>query len=104
MSSLHFTSVLNSTNSNNKGFPDGSGGKESACNAGDPGSILQCWSGRSLGEVLIKIILINKILNMTVYFKITILLNIFPFYLNFLLLQLYHDFTIFFTLLKLIYF
>ena len=23
----------------NLGFPDGSGGKESACNAGDPGSI-----------------------------------------------------------------
>ena len=31
-----------------KGFPGGSGGKESACNAGDPGSIP--GSGRSLGE------------------------------------------------------
>ena len=32
----------------NLGFPDGSGGKESACNAGDPGSIP--GSGRSPGE------------------------------------------------------
>ena len=31
------------------GFPDGSDGKESACNAGDPGSIP--GSGRSPGEV-----------------------------------------------------
>ena len=31
-----------------KDFPCGSDGKESACNAGDPGSIL--WSGRSGGE------------------------------------------------------
>ena len=31
-----------------QGFPDGSVGKESACNAGDPGSIP--GSGRSLGE------------------------------------------------------
>ena len=30
------------------GFPDGSDGKESACNAGDPGSIP--GSGRSPGE------------------------------------------------------
>ena len=30
------------------GFPGGSVGKESACNAGDPGSIL--GSGRSAGE------------------------------------------------------
>ena len=30
------------------GFPDSSVGKESACNAGDPGSI--CGSGRSAGE------------------------------------------------------
>ena len=30
------------------GFPDGSDGKESACNAGDPGSVPE--SGRSLGE------------------------------------------------------
>ena len=30
------------------GFPGGSGGKESACNAGDPGSISEL--GRSLGE------------------------------------------------------
>ena len=30
------------------GFPDGSDGKESACNVGDPGSIP--WSGRSPGE------------------------------------------------------
>ena len=30
------------------GFPDGSDGKESSCNAGDPGSIL--GSGRSPGE------------------------------------------------------
>ena len=30
------------------GFPGGSDGKESACNAGDPGSIP--GSGRSLGE------------------------------------------------------
>ena len=30
------------------GFPDSSVGKESACNAGDPGSIP--WSGRSPGE------------------------------------------------------
>ena len=30
------------------GFPDGSGGKESACNAGDPGSIPGL--GRSPGE------------------------------------------------------
>ena len=30
------------------GFPDGSAGKESACNAGDPGSIP--GSGRSAGE------------------------------------------------------
>ena len=30
------------------GFPDSSAGKESACNAGDPGSIL--GSGRSPGE------------------------------------------------------
>ena len=30
------------------GFPDGSVGKESACNAGDPGSIP--GSGRSAGE------------------------------------------------------
>ena len=29
-------------------FPDSSVGKESACNAGDPGSIP--WSGRSTGE------------------------------------------------------
>ena len=31
-----------------EGFPDGSAGKESACNAGDPGSIPGL--GRSLGE------------------------------------------------------
>ena len=31
-----------------KGFPDSSVGKESACNAGDPGSIP--GSGRSAGE------------------------------------------------------
>ena len=31
-----------------KGFPDGSVGKESACNAGDPSSI--AGSGRSAGE------------------------------------------------------
>ena len=31
-----------------KGFPDSSAGKGSACNAGDPGSILE--SGRSPGE------------------------------------------------------
>ena len=31
-----------------QGFPDGSDGKESACNAGDPGSIP--GSGRSPGE------------------------------------------------------
>ena len=31
-----------------KGFPGGSDGKESACNAGDPGSIL--GSGRAPGE------------------------------------------------------
>ena len=31
-----------------QGFPDSSVGKESACNAGDPGSIL--GSGRSAGE------------------------------------------------------
>ena len=31
------------------GFPDGSNGKESACNAGDPGSIHK--SGRSPGVV-----------------------------------------------------
>ena len=31
-----------------EGFPTGSSGKESTCNAGDPGSIL--GSGRSLGE------------------------------------------------------
>ena len=30
------------------GFPGGSDGKESACNAGDPG--LDPWSGRSLRE------------------------------------------------------
>ena len=30
------------------GFPDSSGGKESVCNAGDPGSIP--GSGRSTGE------------------------------------------------------
>ena len=30
------------------GFPDGSAGKESTCNAGDPGSILEL--GRSSGE------------------------------------------------------
>ena len=30
------------------GFPDGSGGKESACNVGDPGSVP--GSGRSPGE------------------------------------------------------
>ena len=30
------------------GFPDDSGGKESACNAGDPGSISEL--GRSPGE------------------------------------------------------
>ena len=33
---------------NISGFPDGSDGKESACNAGDPGSIP--GSGRSSGE------------------------------------------------------
>ena len=33
---------------NSLGFPDSSVGKESACNAGDPGSIL--GSGRSAGE------------------------------------------------------
>ena len=32
----------------NKGFPDSSIGKESACNAGDPGSVP--GSGRSPGE------------------------------------------------------
>ena len=31
-----------------RGFPDSSGGEESACNAGDPGSIP--GSGRSAGE------------------------------------------------------
>ena len=30
------------------GFPGGSGGKESACNAGDQGSV--SWLGRSPGE------------------------------------------------------
>jgi len=30
------------------GFPDGSVGKESTCNAGDPGSFPE--SGRSVGE------------------------------------------------------
>ena len=30
------------------GFPGSSVGKESACNAGDPGSI--SWSGKPLGE------------------------------------------------------
>ena len=35
-------------NMNYKGFPDSSVGKESACNAGDPGSIP--GSGRSPGE------------------------------------------------------
>ena len=33
---------------NNRGFPGGSDGKASACNAGDPGSVL--GSGRSPGE------------------------------------------------------
>ena len=33
-----------------RGFPDSSVGKESACNAGDPGSIP--GSGRSAGEVI----------------------------------------------------
>ena len=33
-----------------RGFLDGSVGKESTCNAGDPGSIL--GSGRSSGEVI----------------------------------------------------
>ena len=34
--------------SNERDFPDSSVGKESACNAGDPGSIPE--SGRSIGE------------------------------------------------------
>ena len=34
--------------STSQGFPDNSVGKESACSAGDPGSIP--WSGRSAGE------------------------------------------------------
>ena len=34
--------------SHNRGFPGGSGGKASACNAGDPGSIPGL--GRSSGE------------------------------------------------------
>ena len=34
-----------------KGFPDSSVGKESACNAGDPGSIP--GSGRSAGEGIV---------------------------------------------------
>ena len=36
-------------NCNHQGFPSGSNGKESACNAGDPGLI--SGSGRSSGEV-----------------------------------------------------
>ena len=36
------------TDEQNEGFPDSSVGKESACNAGDPGSIP--GSGRSTGE------------------------------------------------------
>ena len=40
---LHHTHLIDK-----KGFPGGSDGKESACNAGDPGSIP--GSGRSLGE------------------------------------------------------
>ena len=41
--SLHFTSCITK-----RGFPSGSDGKESACNAGDPGSIPGL--GRSPGE------------------------------------------------------
>ena len=39
-------------NNNNKGFPDGSAGKESACNAEDTGVVGSIpGSGRSPGEV-----------------------------------------------------
>ena len=41
-------SQVNTTKSLEKSFPDGSAGKESACNASDPSSIL--GSGRSIGE------------------------------------------------------
>ena len=40
--------LVNINNMHSVGFPDGSGGKESACNAGDPSSIP--GSGRSSGE------------------------------------------------------
>ena len=43
---LHYTLLL--ALSSVMGFPDSSVGKESACNSGDPGSIL--GSGRSPGE------------------------------------------------------
>ena len=43
-----FSSSSNSTAAVHPGFAGGSDGKESACNAGDPGSIL--GSGRSPGE------------------------------------------------------
>ena len=42
-------SILITSNIHMRGFPGGSDGKESACNAGDPGSIP--GSGRSPGEV-----------------------------------------------------
>ena len=41
---------LKTGNRNVHGFPDSSAGKESACNAGDPGSIP--GSGRSPGEAV----------------------------------------------------
>ena len=41
-------SLLSATPQYKMGFPDGSDGKESACNAGDPGSIP--GSGRSSGN------------------------------------------------------
>ena len=43
----HATIHLNTTNSS-KGFPGSSAGKESACNAGDPGS--NTGLGKSTGE------------------------------------------------------
>ena len=45
----HYASVCGKKLSSMKtGFPDGSAGKESACSAGDPGSIP--GSGKSTGE------------------------------------------------------
>ena len=48
MTHLRRQAVFLILDGNNRGFPDGSGGKESTCNAGDPGSI-PGW-GRSPGE------------------------------------------------------